>query len=94
MNPGDMIVGPGMAGAALLGKDKVKSACMQSMKIMYPKGIGTAQQHRDVILNYLVGWANGLQVNGHTMELEKFIEEVKFVRDPNWMPDISWVWWT
>lgn len=66
---------------------------MRAMRILYPEGVSTAQQHRDVILTYAKGWGDALQNSGSLIALEVFKSELQPMLVPGWMPDNSWCWW-
>jgi hypothetical protein len=70
----------------------MKEACLTHLRISYPKGVDTAQQHRDIIRIFAIGYAAGMQATkgNITVELDT---ELKRLADMNWWPDESWVWW-
>ena len=71
----------------------MKEQLLHAMKLMYPNGVNSAQQHRDVIRVYVVAWGDALKYSGSLIALEAHKEECLKLSDPNWWPDNSWVWW-
>lgn len=76
------------------GENSMKAQCMKAMKLAYPHGVGTAQQHRDIIRVYFIGWGDCLKAQGDTIALEEFVKVFGYIADLNWWPDNSWCWWT
>jgi hypothetical protein len=71
----------------------MKEQCMRALKMSYPDGVGTAQQHRDIIRVYAIGWGDSLKASGNLIALEAFRTEFAYIADPNWWPNETWAWW-
>jgi hypothetical protein len=70
-----------------------KAMALQALRAAYPKGVGSAQQHRDTIRLYMCGWMDSLVFGSRGQEITDLLPEVRRISDPNWWPDESWVWW-
>lgn len=71
----------------------MKAAFLKSMRYLYPDGPGSAQQHRDLVKCYSMGWCDSLVADGNSEAVDAWTREFKFLADLNWWPDASWKWW-
>jgi len=61
---------------------------------MYPKGLAhERRQHRDMIRIYASGWLAAALAAGNRAMVLAVTPYCNKMRDPNWWPDDTWLWW-
>jgi hypothetical protein len=63
------------------------------MKYIYPDGVSSAGQHRDVIRCFLMGWVEAFLARRDRLVVAGMIDEYNKTTNEKWWPDESWVWW-
>lgn len=86
----------------------MKAAFLNCMKHLYPQGVTSREQLRDLIHAFSMGWAESFK---HVVETERppVLRELRMAAvssaveawqangkeaaAPGWLPDASWQWW-
>jgi len=73
---------------------KMKKIFLESIRFVWPEGVGDRRQMRVIIRVYSMGWVDALMATKQTEDLADWVENAcSMMNDPAWMPDDSWIWW-
>lgn len=71
----------------------MKAAFLKSMKFLYPIGVDTRDQHRDLVRTFVMGWNEALMSRGDETGLKEGMPITESIVSPKWYPDSTWKWW-
>ena len=73
--------------------EEMQSRFKESMRFIYPDGVDSPAQYRDLVRVYFMGWFDVMMVNNLRELGAKYIETYEPIAQPGWWPDDSWKWW-
>jgi hypothetical protein len=73
--------------------DPFKARFFECMKLIYPDGVSSQEQLRDLIRVFSMGWLEALMLNECKGAVELWVRQYSKTTDVSWWPDDSWKWW-
>jgi hypothetical protein len=73
--------------------DPFKARFFDCMRLLYPDGVVSHEQLRDLIRVFSIGWVEALMLNECVAGVEAWAKDYKHTTEEGWFPDDSWKWW-
>lgn len=71
----------------------MKTAFLHDMELMYPDGVPSREQLRDLVRTYAMGWVAALAQAGDEPRVADWFLQFRGMEKEDWWPDDSWMWW-
>lgn len=70
-----------------------KARFFHCMEMIYPDGVSSQEQLRDLIRTFSMGWLEALMLAECKEPVQAWVSEFAYTFDVGWWPDDSWKWW-
>lgn len=72
--------------------NEIKTKFKLCMGFMYPQGVSSKVQKRDLVRTFCMSWLECLLSIGQPEATESILDEYEAMTAPDWYPDESWEW--